>query len=157
MYETLIKEIMIHYNSDRCVHTDKTNLQNDKHTKTHTLKTQKTEKTQLTEQKSRWKYSRVLPSLVMDLVLPGSSISGPGIEDLGFIEHLMMEAEDTLVLGERSRCLCWSHWPQRPVIRIVFCGLLDPSPWAMLEREESRGEMKVAEECEVGLEVTGKE
>lgn len=85
----------------------------------------------------------------MDLVLPGSTISGPRIEDLGFVEHLMMEAQDTLVLGERSRCLCGSHWPQLPV-RMVLSGLLDPSPLAMLECEESRGEMKVAEECEVG-------
>lgn len=139
MYEQPFKEIMIHHNGNKCVREDKS--QHAKKTKRHNNRTQDTQKAQLTEPKSPHKYLRVFPPLVVDLVLPRSSLSGTAVQHLGFIKHLMVKAQDALVLGKRSRRLSWSHWPEL-LKRRVATALLGSSPWWMLESEGSSGETK---------------
>jgi hypothetical protein len=56
------------------------------------------------------KYSRVLPSLVVDLKLP-LIVGKSRVEHLSLIEHLMVEAEDSLILCERSIFIFGrTHW-----------------------------------------------
>lgn len=52
----------------------------------------------------------------------------------------MMEAQDTLVLGERSHRFSWSHDPECPIR--WEAGVLLSTPVVMLEREEG-GEIKI--------------
>lgn len=52
---------------------------------------------------------RVLPSLIMNLVLPGLFILClSNIQNLRLIQHFMMEAEDSLIFEEGGSGRCWS-------------------------------------------------
>ena len=74
----------------------------------------------------------------MDFTLPADTIlRHADIKDLGLIQHLMVEAEDTLVLCVRGlRGLCWGH---------VDVEMLDFRVWRcneiVLWREEFMGDV----------------
>ena len=62
------------------------------------------------------KYSRILPSLVVDLEFPLIIDAESRVQHFGFIEHLMVKAQDSLILLKRRVRLL--------VLRHVFVSLV---------------------------------